>query len=330
MNMQQFDPQPSARGELPQRSGSLNTAPNPTTPYPETLSGRTDPLDTPRPFQVPGSLSRVPSTSALQPILRHRRLWLPPLLFLLILLFVAGGIITALRAAHLGGSPVALPARNFSISTQTTVNITNDVGSVHIHTGKGSLITVRATVDQDIFGMQPTLKYMQSATGLTIGIEKPGSDWLSASGVALDVTVPVKTDLAITTTTGDVSIDDVEGKISIKGGTGNVNMSETTLVGESEIQTTTGKIAFSGGLADNAQCTMQSETGSVAVLLPAKARTSISAQSNTNTVETTFEKVKVSSAGVGQKAAGDTNAKPTSTLLLESETGAITIDAQIA
>jgi hypothetical protein len=118
---------------------------------------------------------------------RHRQpRWVPPLIFLVIILFVAGTVIIGLRAAHMGISNATLPARNFTVDVQTTLEIHNPIGDVYIHTRQGQTLTVQATVDKDLFGFKPDVQYEQSGHTLKITTRDSDLDWLSPSTMAFN------------------------------------------------------------------------------------------------------------------------------------------------
>lgn len=268
---------------------------------------------------------RSQATTDRLPRPRPRR-WLSLLIFLLLLAFVAGTVLVGLRAASIGVRAVMLSARDFSVGARTTLNIRDDVGSVNVHTGKSGLITVRATVDKDIFGAQPTVSYNQQGNTFNIDTTDSPWSWLGRSAVALDVTVPVSMDVAISVDIADITINDIQGKLVVKDNTGNVSINDTTLRGTGTIQTTTGNISINSTFANGANYDAKTNTGHIDITLPAKAHTSIAASSNTGDITSSVQSVQVSSSGSGQQASGNVGgAKPPSSLTLESDTGSIAI-----
>src|SRR5690242_20908039 len=104
-----------------------NTAPHPKMPAGQ--ASQPYGPDTERTYSV----KPHPATDALpRSDRRDQPFWLAPLIFLSLILFVIGTIFIGLRAARVGVTPVTLPARDFSTSGPITLNIHDDVGSVHV------------------------------------------------------------------------------------------------------------------------------------------------------------------------------------------------------
>ncbi len=217
---------------------------------------------------------------------------------------------------------------DFTLSgdTQPTLNVNNDVGSVHIQPGSSSNnVHVKVTKS----GGNPDdiqIKYSQNGNTVTVTIKRINTS--STTKADADITVPNKSNLQVQNGTGDIAVTGIEGKLSLTNGTGSIEATQAKLSSDSKLQTSTGSVHFSGSIGGSGNYQFQSNTGDVNVSLPSNASFHVNANTNTGDISSDFSDVAIERNIVGASASGNIGSTPSATITLTTNTGSIRIQKQ--
>ena len=149
----------------------------------------------------------------------------------------------------------------------------------------------------------------------------------SSSAVDLTITAPARSNLDLHADTGDVSVSDVAGMVSITVGAGDARLAGVTLAGASSVDVGTGDVTLGGRLAPGAALHMSVDTGDVDVTLPLAATVTIDAATALGEVSVPSWPVPLARDGAGASARGQTAPNPNSTLTIRVDTGDIGVSA---
>ena len=217
---------------------------------------------------------------------------------------------------------------DFTLSGNTppTLNVNNDVGSVHIQPGSSSNnVHVKVTKS----GGNPNdiqIKYSQNGNTVTVTIKRINTN--STTKADADITVPNKSNLQVQNGTGDIAVTGIEGKSSLTNGTGSIEATQVKLSSDSKLQTSTGSVNFSGSIGGSGNYQFQSNTGDVNVSLPSDASFHVNANTNTGDISSDFSDVAVERNIVGASASGNIGSTPSATITLTTNTGSIRLQKQ--
>jgi hypothetical protein len=257
-----------------------------------------------------------------------------PLVVLLLIIALAIGW-SGLSPMRFHGGERALPAQTFNVTGAPTLVVNGGGGSVHIHAGNTGSVLVSAR--QEGFGRSnddgsPVKTEMD---GNTIDVSTTGNSgfFMGNDQVDLDITVPVASNLEIHTRSGDVSIEGVNGQITLNTTSGNiegdnlngvftvntdsgdVELQHILLQGDSSFKSNNGKIAVQGDLDPQGNYQFQTSSGDVKLTLPEHALFHLTPATNSGDVENGFEHTQ------------DGNG-PGPTLNISTDSGNITVQPQ--
>lgn len=271
----------------------------------------------------------------LRPRPRRRRWpWVVGCLFVLLVLLaaLAAGAVVFGFAFQLG--PSTTTTHHYTVGTHPTIIVNNDIGTIVVHTGGApNVVTIAETRTNTLFGGSPNsvqAVYNQSNDGntITVAVNRPaGTSFFNITTVNFDISVPSITNLQLSTSTGSVSVNGINGTMSLQSGTGSVSASQVGLTASSLLKTNTGLVNFSGTIGTSGTYQFQSNTGTVSVTLPRSASFRLNAKTSTGTFNTGFPGIHVQHNTVGSQASGNVGSSPTSTVTLTTNTGTITLNA---
>lgn len=264
-----------------------------------------------------------------------RNVWFWIGLSLILVLLIAGGV-TAL-VVPLGGnlaytSQVAT-THTYTVSGQPTLVINNDIGNIRVQAGgDGNTITIQETKYTGVGADQNDLvvRYGQDSANNTVTVNVTRTtnfNLFNSPRADFDVTVPAASDLTIKTNTGGIDVSGVSGQILLGSNTGSVTATSGTLSGNSMLSSNTGSITFNGSIATSGNYTFQTNTGSVKVNLPGDTTFRVDATTDTGSISTNFPGLTVERPNyTGAQLHGTVGTSPTTTLLLKTNTGSITLN----
>ena len=126
--------------------------------------------------------------------------------------------------------------------------------------------------------------------------------------------------LQLKTSTGSIDVSGVSGQLALTSTAGSIEASGGTLSGNSLLLTNTGSISQTGTYQ------FQTNTGSVAVTIPATSVFHVDASNDTGSINTTFQGVVVTHRQfTGADAHSDVGSAPQATITLRTNTGSINL-----
>jgi len=265
----------------------------------------------------------------------RRGCWLSSLIAFIIILFLCAGLalVGTLLGFGLGiggifRNSVTEPARTFSVSASPTFILTSIAGSVILKTGSTKSIVVQATKYASLGGnlndMQIT--YSQSDSTVNMGTYRVGRfNFFNSTSVDFTITVPPATDLEIAMYAGSITVSGIRGKMSLLSNAGTIEVTKASLTGSSTLRTDLGRINFKGTIGTIGTYDFQSNTGSIAVTLPAMASFYANAITCGGSINTSFP-LTVNHSGACTITSGDIGTAPQATLSLETNIGSISLN----
>ncbi len=246
-----------------------------------------------------------------------------------------------LAATGAGMAAILSNSETTRVATQTltvdpdmpvTLNVEGTSGSITVRRGDSdSEVIVNSTkraygwtknaAEKELDNITMDVQQPDNGNAITISVNsdrRENNFWFLANQVDLTITVPENVELVLQNNTGDIDISGVRARAL-------------------NIQSNTGSIIFDGEISPdpNQTFSIQTNTGTITVSLPAKTSAKLDAKSDTSsvTVSSSFDQitdVSENHSGVGASWSGTLNDhnEDLPTLRLHSNTGAITVNAQ--
>ncbi len=336
-----FEPRPlDTDTDAPQRSitRSLNTDP------------REQP-QAPQPLHAPAPM--LPA--------RRRRPWLWVLAAMLVMGLLAGLVAVVSTALYRS----VIESKVFSVSGIPTLVMQVPSGSVHIESGLSG--QVRVVANKRVFLGNSALLPVhaaQSGSTITITSEEPGGlGLLSNNAVEFDVSVPGQSNLSITANNGSIQANGIigtiqlhassgsiqadnlagaltlltesgaitggnlKGQMTLSASSGSITVSGVNATNNSSFQTQSGAIDFQGTLVPAGTFLFRAESGSITLTLPQNASFQVDASTHSGAIDSDFSAVQVQRGDSGAEAYGTVGHPPLSTLIIQAESGAISLHA---
>ncbi len=217
---------------------------------------------------------------------------------------------------------------NFVVSAHPTLVISDGTGTIHVHAGNTSTVTINPTVDGG-FGNTPQVNYEQSPDGNTITatVENAGFGFFGSGSVNLDVTVPRSADLQVQTGSGDIEVNGVGGQMSLTTGSGSIDATQDTLSGQSTLHTGSGDITLNGSLDPNGNYRLETGSGSIDTTLPSNTSVHVDAATGSGSITSAFSELSVQSPDT-HEVHGDIGNPPRAELTLQTGSGSISLNKQ--
>lgn len=224
-------------------------------------------------------------------VLRRNRGWIA-LVAIIALLFIG---ITVIRAFgdHLNKT-INEPTINYSVSSAPKIIVHADAGDVHIHSGSGSSIVIKATKHLGIFDngtSNPDITTQQN--GNTINITTTVETYFSLLGggrsyVSLDITLPSTSNVQLTEGAGNITVDDVSGQMAIHNQAGDITLNDSRLSGSSSLISDAGNIQFDGSLDQHGSYQFTTQAGNVTLTLPSNSSLNLHTQVTAGHIQNAF------------------------------------------
>ena len=169
-------------------------------------------------------------------------------------------------------------------------------------------------------------------------ITLPPSSLTAATPVATSTSAstPTPLTLSLTLSIGNATVNGLSGILGIKDDIGSITVTHATLADGSHLQTSTGNVSFTGSLDLTARTgntaplfKLQSESGNIAVTLPATTNVILDANTNVGTISSDFPLNIQNSSGAanfyGPLLPHSPQGQPQAVLTLNVSTGAVSI-----
>ena len=217
-----------------------------------------------------------------------------------------------------GPPPLLLnETRQFSVGIHPTIVITNNFGSIHVHTGGPD-----DNVTLQISRTEPAAvnANLGNDGSLHITVNK------ASSPVDLDVTIANEADLVLQTMDGDINVDGVSGQVTLTSAGGSINLTQATLARISTVKTTDGDITFLGTITPQGNYQFESDRGTMNISLPDSASYHLDVTQKDGTFNTDLPIV------AARDSSGDVHTNvgtsPDATVVLKTATGSINLMKQ--
>lgn len=252
---------------------------------------------------------------------------------LIVLGAITGGLILWGVASPL--DVTALPEHTFNLSGHTKLIVSDQVGSIHIHSADTNTIVVQGTKRTRGVGTNAndlTIRYDQQGNNVFVTGEE-GWGLTGQREIDLDITVPNTIDITASNVNGDINLENITGNVeatstssnitanAINGEaklttiSGDIHMQHAQLHGASNLKTTSGSIDFTGLLDQQGNYHMGSVSGDVLLHLPATSSFRVATSD-------------VSGHVANQFGSDTTGSSPQPALSLSTDSGDITIAKQ--
>lgn len=228
----------------------------------------------------------------------------------------------------------ATVSRTFAVTGALVLNVQDDTGSVTLRRGDAAQVLVTATkhargadeTEANRVLDSMTVDTMQAGNTITVTAHSDTEhDVFANRRIDLVVIVPQAATVTTTLSTGRIDVTGITGKLDLTTDTGEIRATDVTLADGSLLKSDVGAVSLNGALAPGASVTAQTNTGAVAVALPANVATHVDARTDTGAIDVTGFPLTPSRHDAGATLAGDLGAAPTGTLTLRTDTGSITL-----
>jgi hypothetical protein len=239
-----------------------------------------------------------PTSRQRRPRRRHRFMWI----WIVLLVCLILGMLSGLNDST--GTHTALPTRTFLMANEPKLVVTDELGTVNIHTGGNGSVVVAGTQNGGFFGQSNDIQVDVTPHGnneLDITVQSgQGWDLLHSGSVDLDITVPALSDINVTSNAGSMNIDGVIGQMILHADAGTINVRDSTLKGSSTLEANAGSINYSGSLATDSTSNFQADAGSINLTLPSDSSFKLDANVNAGSVNNDFNSDTVGNAPFAQ------------------------------
>ncbi len=255
---------------------------------------------------------------------RRRSPWLW-IVLALIILSVLGGLMRSTGSSY-GPMPMQ-PGHQAPFSQLQTYQVDNTTApTVVINDAEGD-VQIQASSNPNL------------VTVGTDGSENASVNRLSSNALDITVTdseditvtVPDDASLTIITDSGDITVDDISGQMTLTSQSGSITMQNVTLTGNSTIKSGNGDITFSGQLDPGGSYQfISTDSSTINLALPASSPFSLHATTNSGSInaDSAFSQVQVQQAGTGATAQGDNGNAPRASVTITTGSGDINLNAQ--
>ena len=258
---------------------------------------------------------------------RRRSPWLW-IVLALIVLSILGGLMRSTGSSY-GPMPMkhAYPGQQAPFSQVQTYKVDNTTApTIVINDAEGD-VQVQASSNP----YQVTVGTDGSANPAVDTISSNTLDITASNSEDITVTVPDNANLTIITDSGDITVGDINGQMTLTSQSGSITMQNVTLTGNSTIKSGDGDITFSGNITPNGSYQfISTDSGTVNLALPTSSPFSLHATTVSGSInaDSAFSQVQVQQAGPGATAQGDNGNAPRASVTITSGSGDINLNAQ--
>src|SRR6266566_3987252 len=239
---------------------------------------------------------------------RGRGLWFWIILAILFFSFMGGGFGALGRI----GQKTLDDPHSINVNGTPTIVIREDNGNIHVHQdGTGNTVLIDATKETGFFDNPSNIHVNvnqdpANANIINVTVDTGNNNAFSSRQVDFNVTVPQGANLQLKTTSGDISVDGVNGQASLTTESGNIqasgdtfsgtstisatsgdiSMDQATLNGQLNVTTTSGDIHFNGAVNAGQTYQFQADSGNVDIGLPGSSNFSVDGSTNSGSINT--------------------------------------------
>jgi hypothetical protein len=246
---------------------------------------------------------------------RGRGPWFWIILAIIIISLASGGF-RSINGPNFDRNPfnqnqIAEKPITYTVTEQPTIVINDPNGTVKVTEGQSnSDIIVQPVNGNNFFGNPNNLPITsnQSSDGNTINVNAPGS---GQGSVDLNVVVPQNANLQLITNSGDISVNGVDGQLTLTTNSGSINASNDVMSGQSTMKTNSGDITFNGTIGTTGTYQFLTNSGTVDLTVPSTPGFHLDASTNSGTInrnDLPGVNVQNDNSGSGQKVNGDVGA----------------------
>ena len=170
---------------------------------------------------------------------RRHRAWLWIIIAILFFSLMSGG---ASALGSIGERSVTQEHAFNNLAAGTPTIIINEADG-NIHVSRGNSLNIEDVKNSSFFDDPNNInvKFDPSGNVITVNVDQ-GVGFLSARSVDFNITVPDNANLQLKTTSGDISVDNTTGAMSLITTSGNVSTTNDTFIGNATLNTTSGDI----------------------------------------------------------------------------------------
>jgi predicted membrane protein len=200
-----------------------------------------------------------------------------------------------------GNAPIEKP-QDFLVNGQPTVVINDTSGAVNVTVGKSNTdVIIQPVNGNNFFGNPNSIQPNISQNGNTVNASVPNGQ---QGTVDFNVTVPQGANLQLQTDSGDITVNGVDGQMTLATNSGSINASNDVLSGSSIMTTNSGDIRFDGTVGTSGTDQFLTSSGSVDLTVPSTPAFHLDATTNSGSLNTSdFPSVKAQNNNT--KASGD-------------------------
>jgi hypothetical protein len=193
---------------------------------------------------------------------------------------------------------------DYTVTELPTIVINDPNGNVTVTVGKNNDVVIQPVNGNNPFGNPNSIQPVSSQNGNTINASVPDGP----GSVDFTVTVPQGANLQLQTDSGDITVNGVDGQMTLATNSGSINASNDVLSGSSILTTNSGDIRFDGTVGTSGTDQFLTSSGSVDLTVPSTSAFHVDATTNSGSINASdFPSVTVqnNNSGSGTKASGD-------------------------
>ncbi len=204
--------------------------------------------------------------------------------------------------------------RTVTVGAHPKVVIDRIDGAVHVTAGQDGIVRIQPTDNTD----HGDILYQKNGNVITFDLDA------QLGGINVDLKVPSLTDLDLSTTDGDITVDGVSGQLSLSTDTGSITATHVTLKGTSKLDGSLGDVTFTGALDPASHDEFDNSRGDIGLTFPANGSFHVDASALDGEIVSDFPQIVVSSS-LGGGAHGDVGKAPRAQVTVSATRGNIHI-----
>ncbi|HEU5200402.1 MAG TPA: DUF4097 family beta strand repeat-containing protein [Ktedonobacterales bacterium] len=275
--------------------------------------------NTPPPIQPP--YAPVPAARAAPRRSMLRRRWLLVLIPLVILVCARAAILVTLfgtptpasvQEATTPGAQII--GRTITVGAHPKVVIDRIDGAVHVTAGQDGTVRIQPTDNTD----HGDILFQKNGNVVTFDLDAQLDE------VDVNLIVPSLTDLDLSASDGDMTVDGVSGQLSLTTDDGSITATHVTFKGTSKMDGSLGDLTFNGALDPASHDEFDNSRGDIGLTFPANGSFHVDASALDGEIVSDFPQIVVSSS-LGGDAHGDVGKAPRAQVTVSATRGNIHI-----